>query len=81
MRWVEARSLGPSSSMISSQAWRTILRCSICEAQLTPPLPHLTVISKCVPHRIGSQTGDGDAETACAMQAIHWIAAQASIPR
>lgn len=24
----------------------------------------------------GSQTGDGDAETACAMQAIHWITAR-----
>lgn len=38
---------------MSSRAWRTIWRCGICEAQLTPPVAHITVISKCVPHRIG----------------------------
>lgn len=57
-----------------------MLRCGICEAQLTPPVAHITVISKCVPHRIGESDRRRDAETACAMQAIHWITAQASIP-
>jgi hypothetical protein len=38
MRWVEPSSLGSSQSMISSRAWRAKLRCSICEAQLTPPV-------------------------------------------